>query len=104
MPFERALSVEEINQINRQLAAHTHIAILLLDDNKYGYNDFAGAFDQLQSLLSAYIGTRGSKYFIGKESGWVDGIFFIYSRNRTYHYKCAKVKIIEINMCLGHGP
>ena len=116
MPFERALSVEEINQINRQLAAHTHIAILLVDDGEYGYFEFGGAFDQLQTLLGAYVGDSNKVHTLGRGTFGrhkQEGIF-IYKK---YHYRRpheteynieawedqAEVKIVAINTVISRG-
>jgi len=104
MPFERALRQEEINHINRQLAAGTHIAILLVYDGEYGYFQFAGAFDQLQALLSAWDADSRGYYLLGR--GTVgrhkrEGIFIYWKPSG--HSDQAEVKIVEVNVCLGRG-
>ena len=116
MPFEKALSIGEINQINRQLAAHTHIAVLLVDDSEYGYFEFGGAFDQLQALLRAYRGTSDKTFILGRGTFGNHkrkGIFiyqkFHYRRPPETEYNIeawedqAEVKIVEINTLLSRG-
>ena len=114
MPFERALSIEEINQINRQLSAGTHIAVLLVDDSEYGYFEFGGAFDQLQALLCAYRGTSNKTFIWGRGISHRHQGIFIYQK---FHYRRppeteynieawedqAEIKIVAINTVLSRG-
>jgi len=105
MPFERALSIEEINQINRQLSAGTHIAILLADDGEYGYFEFGGAFDQLQALLYAWDSNSRGIYLLGRGTTGRhnrEGIFIYWKPSG--HSDRAEVKIVPINKLLSRGP